>query len=268
MPCSACGLGALWGLVAPHVFASMTTVRTDTNAVSTTSRVAAAIAPMLSGAGGRARGRVHWLAYASPIRVTSQRVPRRSRYSSSGYGGPPAAWRVAIARTLSGPCSVTSTARMVAGRTCWVGVGRAGWRRRSRRSSGAAALSVRVELATANQSQVVGEEASCGGAGRSRARASRRVLWGASRLGVTETQGSPRRAVAWRSARARSPACDPGGRSGSRRRAGPAPRAVPARRSSVAASRTHRQIALATAAACQRSTAAPSRRLGAGSRRR
>ena len=48
MPCSACALGSLWGLVAPHVFASMTTVRTDTNAVTTSSRVAAAIAPMLS----------------------------------------------------------------------------------------------------------------------------------------------------------------------------------------------------------------------------
>ena len=94
--------------------------------------------------GGRARGGVHRLAYASPIRVTSQPAPRRSRYSSSRYGGPPAAWRVAIARTLSGACSVTSPARMIAGRSCWVGVGRARWRRRSRRSSGAAALSVRV----------------------------------------------------------------------------------------------------------------------------
>ena len=84
--------------------------------------------------------------------------------------------------------------------------------------------------------------------------ASRRVLPGASRPGLTKTQGSPMRTVAWRSARAWSAACDPGVRSRSRPRAGPAPRALPARRSNAAASRTHPQIALATAAACPHST--------------
>ena len=49
MPCSACALGALSGLVAAHVLASITTARTDTKAVSTIRAVAAAIAPMLSG---------------------------------------------------------------------------------------------------------------------------------------------------------------------------------------------------------------------------
>src|SRR5918996_5203082 len=102
MPSLADPLGALSASMPEHVLVRMTTASTETKAVNTSSAGMAAIAPTFSALEEvLAVAPPTGVAYASPIRVTSHREPRRSRYSSSRYRGP-LLWSIAIARPLLG----------------------------------------------------------------------------------------------------------------------------------------------------------------------